>query len=145
MAEQYHRAGPAMTHSALLPGLLPRTLRYTGVGAICAALNNVLIIGGSFLGVGFVVTSVFAFVVVTPLGYFMHTNFTFRRSPSVGNLLRFYSTTASGFPVFIVLMSIFCNGFGTPVFIATPLATVALYFWNYALAHWAVLHRGRLR
>ena len=119
-----------------------RTARYTMVGAICAVLNNLFIIGGAFLGVGYVAMSVAAFLVVTPLGYLMHTSFTFREPPSVGGLLRFSSGVAIGFPLFILLMAIFCSGLGMPVAIATPLSTVVLYVWNYGLAHWRSIIRG---
>ncbi len=121
-----------------------RTARYTIVGAICAVLNNLLIIGGDLLGISYVAMSVAAFVVVTTLGYLMHTSFTFRERRSVRGLLRFSSGVATGFPLFILLMAILCTGLGMPVAIATPLSTVVLYVWNYALAHWAILSQGRL-
>lgn len=140
MAEQRRHAGPAVK---LLP-LAKRTARYTIVGAICAALNNLLIIGGNLLGAGYLAMSVAAFVVVTPLGYLMHTGFTFGEPPSVRGLLRLYSGAATGFPLFILLMAIFCSGLGMPVALATPLCTVILYAWNYALAHWAIPWQGRL-
>ena len=137
MAEQRRHAGPAVK---LLP-LAKRTARYTIVGAICAALNNLLIIGGDFLGVGYVAMSVAAFVVVTPLGvshaYRLHLQGAAIRPRTAALLLR----GATGFPLFILLMAIFCSGLGMPVAIATPLCTVILYAWNYALAHWAI--RGR--
>ena len=122
-----------------------RTARYTIVGAICAVLNNLLIIGGDLFGIGYVAMSVAAFVVVTTLGYLMHTSFTFRERRSVRGLLRFSSGAATAFPLFILLMAILCTGLGMPVAIATPLSTVVLYVWNYALAHWAILSQGRLR
>jgi putative flippase GtrA len=121
-----------------------RTARYTIAGAICAVLNNLLIIGGDLLGISYVAMSVAAFVLVTTLGYLMHTRFTFREPRSVRGLVRFSSGVATGFPLFILLMAILCTGLGMPVALATPLSTVVLYVWNYALAHWAILHRGRL-
>ncbi len=122
-----------------------RTARYTIVGAICAALNNVLIIGGDLLGIGYVAMSVAAFVVVTALAYFIHTSWTFRERRSVRGLARFSAGVATGFPLFILLMAILCTGFGMPVAIATPLVTVVLFVWNYALAHWTIMRWGRLR
>lgn len=107
-------------------------------------LNNILIIGGAAVGVNYVAMSVAAVAAVTMLGYLMHTGFTFRERPSVRGLLRFSSAVATGFPLFILLMVIFCTGLGLPVAIATPLSTVILYVWNYALAHWAILGQGRL-
>ena len=121
-----------------------RTARYTIIGAICAALNNLLIIGGDFLGIGYVAMSIAAFAVVTTFAYLMHTSLTFRERASIRGLLRFSSGVAAGFPLFFLLMAILCTGLGMPVVIATPLCTIALYVWNYALAHWAILGQGRL-
>jgi hypothetical protein len=46
---------------------------------------------------------------------------------------------ASGFLVSAALMALFCSGLGTPVAIATPIVTVLLFLWNFALARWAIL------
>jgi len=45
----------------------------------------------------------------------------------------------SGFFVSAALMALFCSGLGLPVAVATPIATVLLFFWNFALARWAIL------
>jgi putative flippase GtrA len=139
MAEQYRHAGPAVK----LRSFAGRTARYTLVGAICAVVNNILIIGGTFFCINYVVMSFVAFAFVTTFAYLMHTSFTFRERRSVRGLLRFSSGVATGFPLFILLMAIFCTGLGMPVAIATPLSTVVLYAWNYALAHWTIRYRDR--
>ncbi len=140
MAEQPRHAGSAVK----LHPFAERTARYTIVGAICAVLNNLLIIGGDLLGVNYVAMSVTSLAVVTTLAYIMHTSYTFRERRSDRGLLRFFSGVATGFPLFIVLMAILYTGLGVPVAIATPLSTVVLYVWNYALAHWTILSHGRL-
>jgi putative flippase GtrA len=139
MAEQYRHAEPAVK----LRSFAGRTARYTLVGAICAVVNNILIIGGAFFGINYVVMSFVAFAFVTTFAYLMHTSFTFREQRSVRGLLRFSSGVATGFPLFILLMAIFCTGLGMPVAIATPLSTVVLYVWNYALAHWTIRYQDR--
>ena len=120
-----------------------RTARYALVGAICAVLNNILIIGGAFFGVNYIVMSFIAFAFVTTFAYLMHTSFTFRERLSGRGLLRFSSGVATGFPLFILLMAALCSGLGMSVAVATPLSTVLLYVWNFALAHWTIRYRDR--
>ena len=126
-----------------LYALAGRTARYTIIGGICAVLNNILIIGGAFFGVNYVVMSFIAFPLVTTFAYLMHTKFTFKEPRSVYGLLRFSSGVAMGFPLFIVLMAAFCSGLRMPVVVAAPLSTVLLYVWNFALAHWTIRHRDQ--
>lgn len=119
------------------------TARYTFVGTICAVLNNILIIGGAFFGISYLVMSFISFGLLTTFAYFMHTSFTFRERRSARGLLRFSSGFATGFPVFILLMA-GLSGLGMSVAVATPLSTVLIYVWNFALAHWTIRHRGQL-
>jgi putative flippase GtrA len=139
VAQQYRHAGPAVN----LYSFAGRTVRYTLVGAICAVLNNILIIGGAFFGVNYVVMSFAAFAFVTTFAYLMHTSFTFREPRSVRGLIRFSSGVATGFPLFIALMAAFCSGLGMSIAVATPLSTILLYVWNFGLAHWAIRYRDR--
>jgi putative flippase GtrA len=45
----------------------------------------------------------------------------------------------SGFVISAALMALLCSGFGMPVAVATPIATLLLFVWNFALARWAIL------
>jgi putative flippase GtrA len=139
MAEQYRHADPAVK----LYSFAGRTARYTFVGAICAVLNNILIIDGASFGINYVVMSLVAFAFVTMFAYLMHTSFTFRDRRSVRGLLRYSSGVATGFPLFILLMTALCSGLGISVAVATPLSTVLLYLWNFVLAHWTIRYQDR--
>jgi putative flippase GtrA len=122
-----------------------RPARYLVVGAICAALHNVIMIGGDWLGVHYLPMNFVSFAVVTPVGYWLHSDFTFRGALSVRGFLRFAAGVAAGFPLSLLMMAILCTGLGLPVIIAAPVATAVLFVWNYASAHWAILGRLRLR
>jgi putative flippase GtrA len=117
--------------------------RYVVIGAVCAAVHNVIMIGGDWAGVNYVPMNFASFAVVAPLGYLLHASFTFGTDFSWRGLLRFTSGLAAGFPISLLLMAIFCTGFGWPVIVATPLTTIILFVWNYTSAHWAIL--GRLK
>ncbi|MDB5698454.1 MAG: hypothetical protein JWN69_1258, partial [Alphaproteobacteria bacterium] len=85
------------------------------------------------------------FAIATPLGYWLHSDFTFQDSVSLRRFLRFTAGVATGFPISLLTMAILCSGLGVPVIIAAPFATVVLFIWNYASAHWAILGKLRLR
>jgi putative flippase GtrA len=122
-----------------------RTARYALIAAICAAASNAVIILGDVAGGHYVPVIIFAFAVVTPLGYFLHSSFTFGERRSWVGLLRFVSAGALAFPLSLLTMAILCTGLGLRVAIAAPIATVLLFVWNYASAHWAIVGRLHLQ
>lgn len=119
--------------------------RYTGVGAICAVANNAVMILGGCAGAHYVPLSLLSFVIVTPLGYLLHSWFTFKVKLSLYDFLRFAAGLAAAFPLYFVVMTTLCSGFGLIVAVAAPLATIALYIWNYTWARWAMRGTVRLR
>ena len=115
-----------------------QTARYTAIGGLCAGLNNLAVIGGSFLHNGYVTTSVAAFLVVTPLAYWLHTRFSFREARSAAGLLKYSAGVATALPMFLLCMFVLSTVLGVPVAVASPVATVLLFLWNYGVAHWSV-------
>ena len=83
--------------------------------------------------------SVLSFSVTTPIGYAIHSAYTFEAQYSARRLQRFMAGAVSGFVVSAALMVLFCSGLGLAVAVATPIATVLVFFWNFALARWAIL------
>ena len=123
--------------------LIGRTARYTLIGGLCALANNAVMILGDLAGGHYVPMTLLAFLTVTPLGYVLHANFTFREPRSFTGLLRFASGGLLGLALALFIMAVLCTGLGLPVVIAAPIATILLILWNYAAAHWAII--GRLR
>jgi putative flippase GtrA len=117
--------------------------RYLTVGAFCALIHNLIMIGSDFAGVSYLPATLISCAVVTPLGYFLHCHFTFKEGHSLESFLRFMAGIAVGYPLSLGLMALFCSGLGLPVWIAAPLATGALFVFNYFLAHWAIVRRLR--
>lgn len=120
-----------------------RTARYAMTGALCALAHNVVMILGDAAGVHYLPMTFLSFALVTPLGYLLHAGFTFKELLSWRAFLRFAAGVAVGFPLSLLIMAVFCSGFGLPVAIAAPLATLTLVLWNYVSTHWAIV--GRLR
>lgn len=117
--------------------------RYLTVGALCALIHNLIMIGSDFAGVHYLPATLISFAVVTPLGYFLHCRFTFRRAHSLEGFLRFMAGIAVGYPLSLALMALFCSVMGLRVLIAAPLATGVLFVFNYLSAHWAIVRRLR--
>ncbi len=121
------------------PILIRQSSRYLAGGVACALLHNVIMIAASAYGVPYPLGLVLSFLVTTPIGYAIHSAYTFEAACSARRLQRFMAGAASGFAVSAALMVLFCSGLGMPVAIATPIATVLLFIWNFALARWAIL------
>jgi putative flippase GtrA len=127
-----------------IAAILAHVRRYLTVGALCALLHNLILIGGDFVGLHYLPATLLSLAVVTPLGYFLHCRYTFRKAHSVEGFLRFMTAIAIGYPLSLALMVLFCSGLGLPVLIAAPLATAVLFVFNYLSAHWAIARRLRL-
>jgi putative flippase GtrA len=125
-----------MTDHALL---LRQGGRYLWGGAICALLHNVLVIGLATVGVPYPIALVISFLTTVPVGYLFHSAVTFGEPRSWGRLFRFMAGSLTGFGWSAALMIGLHNGLGLPVAVATPLATVALFLWNFAAARWAIV------
>ena len=115
------------------------------VGAACAILNMILMISGDWIGIHYAPMTVVAFFIVTPIGYLLHAGFTFGEKMSWRSFAKFTSGVAVGFPISLLAFTLLCSGLGLSVAVAAPIATVILFVWNYALAHWAILGRLGLR
>lgn len=122
-----------------------RPARYILVGATCAVLYNAVMILGEWAGFGFVSSSILSLFVVIPTGYLLHAGFTFGRGRSWRAFLRFAGSILAGFPISLLTVALLSGGAGLPMVIAAPVATLVLFVWNYATAHWAILGRFGIR
>jgi putative flippase GtrA len=120
-----------------------RSARYFSVGAFCALTHNAVMILGDLAGAHYGPMTLVSFAITTLLGYCLHAAVTFRERLSWRAFARFAAGVATGYPISFVVMAILCSGLGLPVVIAAPVATIALFLWNYACAHWAILGNWR--
>ena len=125
--------------------LVERGWRYTLIGLVCALCNYAIILGVDALGGHYMLALLAAFILVTPLGYLLHSWFTFAAPLRWKSFIRFTAGVASAYPLAVVSMIILCSGFRLGVAIATPIATAIVFLWNFTAAHWAILPRFNLR
>ena len=116
-----------------------QSFRYLAGGGACALLQNIIIIGTSAYGMPYPPALVLSFVLTVPIGYLIHSAYTFETAYSWRRLQRFTVGTVSGFLVSAALMVLLCTGLAIPVVIATPIATLLMFFLNFGLARWAIL------
>ncbi|AZO38011.1 MAG: GtrA family protein [Mesorhizobium sp.] len=139
-------SGPAMPKDEQGAGprrrpLVERGWRYTLVGLICAIAHNAIMIAVDRLGGHYLLGILVSFVTVTPIGYALHSRFTFAQPLRLNAFTRFVGGVVAAYPISVAMMVVLCSGFGLSVAVATPIATIALFVWNFAAAHWAILPR----
>lgn len=115
------------------------------VGLLCAIAHNAIMIAVDLAGGHYLLGTVVSFTAVTPLAYALHSRFTFAEPFRLKAFARFAVGVAAAYPVSTGMMIVLCSGLGLGVAIATPIATVALFVWNFVAAHWAILPRLYLR
>ena len=121
-----------------------RPRRYILVGLFCAGLHNVVMIAADMARIHYTAALVISLAVTGLVGYVLHSVYTFERGIAGARLMRFISGLLVGFVINLALMFVLCDLVGLPVPIATPIATIALFVFNYAAARWAIhLHRDR--
>lgn len=125
--------------------LLERGWRYTLVGAVCAIAHNAIMIAADHVGIHYLLGTVISFFAVTPLGYLLHSRFTFAEPPRLKAFARFVGGVAMAYPISVAMMVVLCSGLSLSVVIATPITTAALFVWNFVAAHWAILPRFYLQ
>lgn len=123
--------------------LFERGWRYTLIGAVCAFVNYIIMLIVDAVGWHYLLGTVIAFFVTAPLGYLLHSRFTFGESLGIRPFLRFVVGVAGAWPLAAILMIILCSGLRLSVAVATPIATVIIFAWNFTAAHWAI-RWGRL-
>lgn len=120
-----------------------QSVRYSLVGAVCAVASNVVIIGSNLAGINDQVTIALAVATVTPLAYILQSWITFGSPLSFQRFMRFLGGVGVGTLWFVLLMTLFQRIMGMPVWIASPLATLLIFVWNFAASRWAILWRVR--
>jgi len=123
---------------AVVPARVSQIIRYGSTGAVCACISNFIVISGSLTGIDYLNAVALSFVLVTPLGYFLQSRFTFGVDLSVRHFIRFVGSVAVGATLFLALIGLLHSVLDVPVWIASPLATLLIFCWNYAASCWVM-------
>lgn len=118
--------------------LFERGWRYTLVGLCCALANYAIMLIVTAKGGHYLVGTVFAFIIVTPVGYALHCRFTFAEPFRRKAFMRFVGGVASAYPISTGLLAFLCTGLSFSVAVAWPIVTAAIFAWNFTAAHWSI-------
>ena len=121
--------------------LIERGRRYTLIGLLCALCNYAIILAVDAVGGHYVLATLIAFMTVTPIGFVLHSRFTFGEPLRWTSFLRFVAGLSSAYPLAVLSMIVLCSGFDLSVAIAAPIATAVVFLWNFTAAHLAILPR----
>ena len=117
------------------------SVRYLAIGGSVAALNNVVLIGGDRLGISYPVLVLLTWVIGGSVAFALHSHITFRSAPSWASFLQFMGGVAIGIPLSLLFLALCVTWLKLPMWIAAPLATVAMFLYNYLNARTAILWR----
>ncbi len=117
--------------------------RFVFVGAACAALNNILVIGLAGFGIHYVFSTALAFVPILCVGYTAHTNFTFHSSASWPSFIRYTLAMLMNYPIWIIGLYVLCDLLGVSLILAAPMTTVLVFSWNFISTRWVLLAPSR--
>ena len=109
-------------------------VRYLIVGGLCALVHNAIMIGGSALGLHYVISTVASYVVVVVLGFLLHSHFTFSVQAEWGSFMKYALAMSLNYPLWLVLMFLLCDQAHLPMLIASPLGTVLMLAWNFTIS-----------
>ena len=123
-------------------------VRYIGVGGFVAVINNLVLIAGDRVGLGYPVLIGLSWLVGGTTGYRLHTRYTFEArhgaaTRGVAVYLRFMAGVAVGVPAAAALLWLFGKGFRWPMWVTAPAATLVMFVYNYLAARLAVRWRAK--
>jgi putative flippase GtrA len=116
--------------------------RYLAIGIGCAVLNNAILIGADATGAHYVVAILLTFVITLPIAYLAHTIWTFSAELSWLAFVRFITGSISSVLLAGAAVGSLKGGLGLSMWIAAPLATVAMTVYNFMMARWAIDRRN---
>jgi putative flippase GtrA len=116
----------------------PPGLRYVAVGAFCAVLNNILLIGVVDAGVDYLRALCLVCLPMLIIGFALHVTITFETKPTLAAFFRYSVGILANYPLWIASLFLLCDVARLPILLASPIATLFLFVWNYLATHWAI-------
>lgn len=123
----------------------PSGVRYIAIGAACALLSNLLLIGFSLTGVHYLIAAALITGPILIIGFLLHCSVTFEVQPTIGAFIRYSATALSSYPLWLVSLIALREGIRTPIWAASPIATGIVFLWNYAGTNWSLTGRFRVK
>jgi putative flippase GtrA len=117
--------------------------RYLLVGGLCALVHNGIVIGGAALNIHYVITSAISYAVVVVLGFFLHARFTFQVHAGWRSFAKYAAAMLVNYPLWVALMFGLNDMAKLPMLIASPVGTVLMFGWNFAMSHLTIARKAQ--
>ena len=121
-----------------------RTLASTGpaylaVSVACVVLNNAFLIAVDTLGVHYILNVIASALVMIPLSYVLHLNFTYKVSHEDRGFWRYALVQIVNTPAALALFFLIHDLGGLAMIWAAPIITVLMFIYNFVSSYWAVV------
>lgn len=117
------------------------TARYAVNGAICAAINNVILIVGDRLGGNHLFLVFLTWLIGSSVGFALHARISFRAPLRLAGYVQFMAGGAFGMPLAFALLVFLADICRLPMVIAAPIMTAIMILYNYLNARLAIIRR----
>lgn len=115
-----------------------RNVRYLAGAALCALVNNVVLIGVDAFGGPLIAGVLLSWLCGGVTGFVWHSQLTYKTPLSSAAFLRFMTGVLIGIPLSWGVLWLLTHVLGWSMWLASPTATVALFCYNYLNAFVAI-------
>ena len=119
--------------------LLRHNFRYIAVGATCAAINILFLIGLVFAGLTTTAANVVSLIPMLFIGYGLHVAITFNVKPSLTGLVKFSAGLIAALPLSILTLFVLVDCLHVPVVLAAPVGSLVVFVWTYLATHLSIM------
>jgi putative flippase GtrA len=116
-------------------------IKYLCGAVLCAMINNVILIGGSELGISDTTGVMAAWLLGGTVGYLWHCLVSFRQALAPCGYGQFMIGMLIGIPLTWLSIVFFRHVVGWPMTFASPATTIVLFLYNYLNARLAIVVR----
>lgn len=111
---------------------------YGFVSAACVILNIAILVGGDFLGMHYVLSTLVSYIFCVLLGYVLHTHFSFESAFTPASFIRYAAAMSVNLPAAVLAVWLLHDVLRIPMIAAAPAAAFLLTVLNYILNRWAI-------
>lgn len=115
-----------------------RGLRYLAGSALCALVNNVVLIGVDAVGGPLIAGVMLSWLFGGITGFVWHSRLTYNAALSTPAFLRFMAGALLGIPLAWAVLWLLTHVLGWSMWLASPAATVILFCYHYLNAFLAI-------
>lgn len=115
-----------------------RNFRYLAGAALCALVNNVVLIGVDALQWPLISGVLLSWLLGGGTGFVWHSRLTYNMALSFAAFLRFMAGALLGIPLAWAMLWLCTSPFGWPMWLAGPVSTVILFCYHYINAFMAI-------